>query len=256
MRMTVMKQVPAEPARRTGAKGAEPMIGTLRSLCRQRENGRRDRDVWVLGIGTTVTIGSAVLADRGVGPVEQAVFHAINGSSDLLGPPMYVVQLAGTMAVPALVSLVALRQRRVRQAAALLSLLPVKQVLEHDVLKVWVNRQRPAACDIGAIVRYDAAVDGLAFPSGHSVVAFGVAGLVTPCQSRRRTVTVFGLAALVGFARIYLGAHAPLDVVGGSAEGLALAAGLKLLWGCRVHGLIRHQSRWIARSPRSKAGPA
>jgi undecaprenyl-diphosphatase len=36
---------------------------------------------------------------------------------------------------------------------------------------------------------------------------------------------------LNGVARVYLGAHSPLDVVGGAAAGIAVAAALVLLLG-------------------------
>jgi membrane-associated phospholipid phosphatase len=39
----------------------------------------------------------------------------------------------------------------------------------------------------------------------------------------------FVLASLNAVARVYLGAHNPLDVVGGAAVGLAIAAALDLL---------------------------
>jgi undecaprenyl-diphosphatase len=39
---------------------------------------------------------------------------------------------------------------------------------------------------------------------------------------------VFLLASLNAVARVYLGAHNPLDVVGGAAVGLVIAAGLDL----------------------------
>jgi undecaprenyl-diphosphatase len=197
----------------------------------RRERRLRRRAEAVLVLGTAATVGCGLLADRGVSSVEETVFRRVNGSADRFGRPMYLVQLGGTVAVPVIVSLVAIRHRRHRLGAALLLLLPVKHVLEHRVLKTWVERERPAASGLAAIVRFDAPVEGLAFPSGHSVIAFAVAGLVAPYLADPTARAVFGLAALVGLARIYLGAHSPLDVLGGAAEGLALAAGLKLAFG-------------------------
>jgi undecaprenyl-diphosphatase len=46
---------------------------------------------------------------------------------------------------------------------------------------------------------------------------------------RRWAVVAFVLAALNAMARVYLGAHNPLDVVGGAAIGLAIAALLDLV---------------------------
>jgi membrane-associated phospholipid phosphatase len=46
---------------------------------------------------------------------------------------------------------------------------------------------------------------------------------------RRWAVVAFVLASLNAVARVYLGAHNPLDVVGGAAVGLAIAAVLDLV---------------------------
>jgi membrane-associated phospholipid phosphatase len=46
---------------------------------------------------------------------------------------------------------------------------------------------------------------------------------------RRWAVVAFVLATLNAVARVYLGAHNPLDVVGGAAVGLAIAAALDLV---------------------------
>jgi membrane-associated phospholipid phosphatase len=46
---------------------------------------------------------------------------------------------------------------------------------------------------------------------------------------RRWAVVAFILATLNAVARVYLGAHNPLDVVGGAAVGLAIAAALDLV---------------------------
>jgi membrane-associated phospholipid phosphatase len=46
---------------------------------------------------------------------------------------------------------------------------------------------------------------------------------------RRWGVVAFVLAILNAVARVYLGAHNPLDVLGGAAVGLAIAAALDLV---------------------------
>ena len=70
---------------------------------------------------------------------------------------------------------------------------------------------------------------GLSFVSGHAILTFAIAGLLALVLPRRWAVVAFVLASLNAVARVYLGAHNPLDVVGGAAVGLAIAAALDLV---------------------------
>jgi membrane-associated phospholipid phosphatase len=83
---------------------------------------------------------------------------------------------------------------------------------------------------------------GLSFTSGHAIITFAIAGLLVLVLPRRWGILAFVLATCNAVARVYLGAHNPLDVVGGAAIGLAIAAGLDLVFdvardrGGRWHG--------------------
>ena len=68
----------------------------------------------------------------------------------------------------------------------------------------------------------------LSFTSGHAIITFAIAGLLVLVLPRRWGIVAFVLATLNAVARVYLGAHNPLDVVGGAAIGLAIAAVLDL----------------------------
>jgi membrane-associated phospholipid phosphatase len=70
---------------------------------------------------------------------------------------------------------------------------------------------------------------GLSFVSGHAIITFAIAGLLALVLPRRWAVVAFVLATLNAVARVYLGAHNPLDVVGGAAIGLAIAAVIDLV---------------------------
>src|SRR5690348_12867970 len=70
---------------------------------------------------------------------------------------------------------------------------------------------------------------GLSFTSGHAIITFAIAGLLVLVLPRRWEVVAFVLATCNGLARVFLGAHNPLDVVGGAAIGLAIAAVLDIV---------------------------
>ena len=90
-----------------------------------------------------------------------------------------------------------------------------------------MDRQRPGVTEPDPILR-DVPSLGNSFPSGHAIIAFGIAALLAPYLSRRWQVVVWTLAVLNSVARIYLGAHNPLDVVAGA--GLGVLIGGVLTW--------------------------
>jgi len=170
---------------------------------------------------------SVVAADGRVGPIERALFHAVNGLPDWLYQPMLLFQYLGVLAMPLVVALGALVFRRWRLAAALVLVVPLKLATER-LVKWLVQRERPGTT-VGDAVLRGVHPAGLSFVSGHAIITFAIAGLLALVLARRWAVVAFVLAGLNAVARVYLGAHNPLDVVGGAAVGLAIAAALDLV---------------------------
>ena len=72
-----------------------------------------------------------------------------------------------------------------------------------------------------------APLDG-SFPSGHASTSFAAATMLT--FARPRWAPAFFLLALaIGFSRVYVGVHYPLDVVGGAVLGILVATALRWL---------------------------
>jgi undecaprenyl-diphosphatase len=66
------------------------------------------------------------------------------------------------------------------------------------------------------------------FPSGHASTSFAAATVLT--FVRPRWAPAFYLLALaIGFSRVYVGVHYPLDIVGGAVLGVGVAAALRFL---------------------------
>lgn len=207
--------------------------------------GRRiRRDLIVLAGSLAVFAGCAVVvADGRVGSAERTAFDAINGLADWLNGPMLAAQYLGVLGMPLVVAGGALLWRRWRLAIALLLVVPSKLGLEWAA-KQMVQRQRPGTTVPGAILR-GVPHAGLSFPSGHAIIAFAIAGLLAAALPWRWGLVAFVLAACNGLARIYLGAHNPLDVVGGAAIGLVTAAVLDMILDVarrRGHGPVWHTS--------------
>jgi len=177
--------------------------------------------IWVVGGLLLLLLSGIVVRDGDVDPWEAAIFHAINGLPDWLTAPMQFVELFGVLLIGPAVAIAAVAFRKPRLAVAALLVTVSKLVLER-VVKLFVERQRPMTSTPDAIAR-GVPVHGLAFVSGHVVLLAALAGVVTPYLPGRWRLLPWCVVGLVGFARVYLGAHNPLDIVGGVGLGLAIA---------------------------------
>ena len=65
---------------------------------------------------------------------------------------------------------------------------------------------------------------GLGYPSGHAAVSLTLAVLVFQGWGLELQLAGLAAAAVTGAARIYVGAHLPLDVVGGFAIAVVVGA--------------------------------
>lgn len=110
------------------------------------------------------------------------------------------------------------------------------------VLKAATGVERPPLryAHPGALV---AVPGGSSFPSGHTSTSFACATVLSFFVPRAAPA-FYLLAVAIGFSRIYVGVHWPLDVLGGVVLGLAV--------GLAVTALLRRGAgrRLSARRPR------
>lgn len=185
--------------------------------------------------------------------IDVALFRLINiaGGADFLAPFMTFMSTLKYF-LPAIIAIVAWMlfkdgKRGKVTVLALLLLIPATDQLSSHVVKPLVARPRPC--------RPEAAIEGVkirahcsgkgSFPSSHATNMGGVAFLLG-WRYRRAAWVAALFAFLVGYSRIYLGVHYPLDVVGGwslgclvGGVGVAFAAWVQRRWEQRATGRVR-----------------
>jgi undecaprenyl-diphosphatase len=185
------------------------------------------RDTAGIALGLAVLGGSAVLARRARSETEIEIFRSANTLPNEAFPAIWTAMQYGTFgAVPAAAT-VALIARRPRLAAAI-AVGGTAAWVTAKVAKRVVARGRPASI-VGDVEQRGVEEGDQGFPSGHAAVSTAMTIIIWPEVPTGGRVTLAALTGIVPFGRMYVGAHLPLDLVGGSALGLALGSAINLV---------------------------
>lgn len=163
------------------------------------------------------------------GQAQEGWFRAVNDvarSTPWLHAPARLYAEYGVVLFASVLLLSWLLARRdgapARVAAALWAPVGVLVAVALNQLLVGaVAEQRPYAAMPGVLVLVSRSTDP-SFPSDHAVMAGAVAAGVL-LASRRLGLVAAALAVLMAAARVYVGAHFPLDVVAGLVVGASVA---------------------------------
>jgi undecaprenyl-diphosphatase len=205
------------------------------------------------GLGLLLLSGLAV-TNENVPHGERLIFEAVNRLPTVLYWPVWMVMQFGNGLAIAAVAVVALLWRRFRLAVGL-GIAGLSVYLLAMVVKSLVHRPRPGALLVDVHLR-GAPVSGNGYPSGHAAVAFALAVIAWLWFGPRLRWAFLAAAAAVCFGRMYVGAHLPLDVVGGAAMGMISGAFVGLVLHVRRHGHQHRRRRVLAhdRRPRTVKG--
>lgn len=219
-------EVAAEVSGRTKRKQA-------RLAVRQAtERGGLDRhpgDFVRVFLGAVTLIVACLIARGGrVGAYEHEMFHLVNRLPSIFTVPLVIIQQAGTLLAACGAVLLALGFRKLRLALDL-AIAGASAYVVARGLEFLVARERPAG--VFESVTRGAEGAGLGFPSGHVAVAAALVTVASPYFPRPIRRVLWALVGLIAVARMYVGAHLPIDVIGGAALGWLIGAIIHLVRG-------------------------
>jgi undecaprenyl-diphosphatase len=185
-----------------------------------RSDRRRTGEITAVLGGAALLAGSWIVAatqdhvlDR-----EAQIFRSINGLPQWIWPFAWLPMQAGSLIGSLVIAAVSFGFNP-NPCVGLATLLAGQGAFwSAKLVKHIVLRERPVALLAEVQLREDAR--GLGYVSGHAAVTFGAAAALAPSLKRQWLPVAMGLPVIVGFARVYSGAHLPLDVIGGAGMGL------------------------------------
>jgi membrane-associated phospholipid phosphatase len=195
---------------------------------------RRAVDAWALAVSLAVGAVAILVLGRidRVPEAELRVFHAINDLPSSWNTVVHPLMYLGTLfAVP--IAMVACLVARKYRMTLVVGLAGLGAYALARAGKQLIGRGRPGDIFHDLHIR-DVDATGLGFPSGHAAVAAALVVAALPYLVGRWRWALLVIPPFMAFARVYVGAHLPLDVVSGAAIGTATASALHLALGVPI----------------------
>ncbi|MEU8801079.1 lysylphosphatidylglycerol synthase domain-containing protein [Spirillospora sp. NPDC048819] len=199
----------------------------------RRTASRHPMDAVRLALALTF-LAVLVASSRGVPGWDIDLFRLVNDLPDAIEPPVWLVMQAGWFGATAAAMVAAAAFRRFRLAVTLGGSGMLAWILA-KILKDVAGRPRPAALLDDVALRADATPLGTGFVAGHTAVAAALVTVASAYLPRPYRRLLWLVVAAVGAARVYVGAHFPLDALGGAALGWAVGAAALLIAGTPGH---------------------
>jgi membrane-associated phospholipid phosphatase len=202
-------------------EAAQPTVGPGHGLS---DGGRRASAATLVASLLVLAAGAWAVGDGDPLPGEVGAVETWNAVPAAVGWPLRAVMQLGTLWAGLLAVAASAwwcRRAGMRAPAALFLSVAVAFRLD-NVLKDLIERPRPYDRLPDLVARDH--VGGFAYPSGHTTMAVAIVAALHPVLPRPGRAVAWALATLVAVARLHVGAHWPLDLVGGAALGTAIAA--------------------------------
>jgi len=206
---------------------------------RERTTHRHDfrpvsaRSAWILlGTGLLLFAGTSLLVRAGATGWDERIYRALNEVPShiaaVLTPLSKLFLPLGITIVTVAAAVFCVAWSRSLWPILFCAGSAAAAWLGANLAKGVAERTRPYEVIAGAVLRQQPA-HGTSFPSSHTAVAFAVVLTLIPFFPRTGVVVALVYAVLIGWSRVYLGVHYPLDVVGGAGIGLAVGGSALLL---------------------------
>lgn len=169
-----------------------------------------------IGVAATGLLWSAGQARAlTVSRTEERVFRIFNDAPDELAPLVWPIMQMGSLGA-VFTAAEGTRRRSGNERAATVAIVGTAVWGGVKLIKPLVGRGRPAA-HLAAVHVRGQTQTGLGFPSGHAAVSLTLAMVAS--HSAGALPVALTAAAVTSAARMYVGAHLPLDIVGGLCAG-------------------------------------
>lgn len=142
--------------------------------------------------------------------------------TDLHRQPLFIAILAFSLAI----WIFREKTRALKWTVAIVLSVALSDLFSYRVVKANFDRARPPQANVQIVVRGETHT-GNSFPSNHSANMFAAAMAISGANPLA-AIPFFIAACLIAYSRVYVGAHFPMDVLGGAAIGILMAAIVRL----------------------------